>query len=179
VAQFLIGIDRLKQTIDKRKLRCRNPERLLAELDWSLLGMAFAELIALRSQIPAADKEKNSTYAPKDRSLAKTLKVLRRHLRNLDQKVSPNTLKLDLEGAFVQKYKKSTDKRSRNRPPNPDKKPLGNPTVSKLTPEQKRKLKEIDLAAAACKCFTALLKRGGILLRSMWLWHALQSSGFR
>ena len=139
----------LKQTIDKHKLRCRNPERLLAELDWSLLGMAFAELIALRSQIPASEKEENTTYTPKDRSLAKTLKVLRRHLRNLSQKVSPNKLTLDLEGALVQKYKNSTDKRSRNRPPNPDKKPLGNPTVSKLTSQQKRKLKEIDLAAAA------------------------------
>ena len=111
--------------------------------------MAFAELIALRSQIPASEKEENTTYTPKDRSLAKSLKVLRRHLRNLSQKVAPNKLTLDLEGALVQKYKNSTDKRSRNRPPNPDKKPLGNPTVSKLTPPQKRKLKEIDLAAAA------------------------------
>src|SRR5205814_373333 len=38
----------LKQTIDKHKLRCRNSARLLVELDWSLRGMAVAELLALR-----------------------------------------------------------------------------------------------------------------------------------
>ena len=44
----------LKQTIDKHKLRCRNSDRLLVELDWSLRGMAIAELIALREQMPAS-----------------------------------------------------------------------------------------------------------------------------
>jgi hypothetical protein len=138
----------LKQTIDKHKLRCRNSERLLAELDWSLLGMAFAELIALRSQIPATLKQK-SAYTPKDRSLANTLRVLRRYMRNLDQKVPANSLDQALETALVQKYKNSTDKRARYRPKNSDNKPLGDPIVSKLTKQQRRKLKEIELASAA------------------------------
>ncbi len=43
----------LKQTIDKHKLRCRNSERLLVELDWSIRGMAIAELIATREQVSA------------------------------------------------------------------------------------------------------------------------------
>jgi hypothetical protein len=138
----------LKQTIDKRKLRCRNPERLLAELDWSLYGMGYSELIALRSQIPAAKKE-NPTYTPKDRSLANTLRVLRRYMRNLDEKTRQDALTQDLSAAKVQRYDNTTDKRARYRPKNADKRPLGNPTIRKLTPQERRKLKETDMEMAA------------------------------
>jgi hypothetical protein len=40
----------LKQTLDRAKLRCRNSKRLLAELNWSILGMAVAELLALKER---------------------------------------------------------------------------------------------------------------------------------
>ena len=50
----------LKQTIDKAMLRCRNSARVYAELDWSIRAMAFAELIALREQIPKATNAKRS-----------------------------------------------------------------------------------------------------------------------
>ena len=138
----------LKQTIDKHKLRCRNSDRLLAELDWSLLAMAIAELIALRSQITPSAKEKSS-YTPKHRSLANTLRVLRRYMRNLDEKVPPDSLDQSLKKALVQQYNNSTDKRARYRPRNTDVKPLGDPIVTKLTPQQRRKLREFELAAAA------------------------------
>jgi hypothetical protein len=138
----------LKQTIDKHKLRCRNSDRLLAELDWSLLAMAIAELIALRSQITPSAKEKSS-YTPKHRSLANTLRVLRRYMRNLDEKVPPDSLDQSLKKALVQQYNNSTDKRARYRPRNTDVKPLGDPIVTKLTPQQRRKIREFELAAAA------------------------------
>ena len=138
----------LKQTIDKHQLRCRNSKRLLAELDWSLLAMAFAELIAMRSQIPAAAKDKTG-YTPKDRSLANTLRVLRKYLRTLHEAVAANSLDDSLKNALVQKYNNSTDKRARYRPRNPDIKPLGDPIVTKLTSEHRRKLKEIQHSAAA------------------------------
>lgn len=138
----------LKQTIDKHKLRCRNPERLLAELDWSLYAMAYAELIALRAQVPGAKKGKR-TYTPKDRSLANTLRVLRRYMRNLDQKTRPDALTQDLIEAIVQCYNNTTDKRARYRPKNADKKPLGNPTIRKLTPKERRKLNGTNMEMAA------------------------------
>lgn len=138
----------LKQTIDKHQLRCRNPERLLAELDWSLLGMALAELVSLSSQIQKASRT-NSSYTPRDRSLAKSLRVLRKYMRNLPELVPLKSLDEALAMAVVQRYQNSTDKRSRYRPRNTDLKRLGDPSVSKLTPQQRRKLKEIELAAAA------------------------------
>jgi len=82
----------LKQTIDKQKLRCRNSDRLLVELDWSIRAMAIAELIALREQIPDEVRSDRVTYDPKaydpkaydpkaydpkDRSLANTMRALR------------------------------------------------------------------------------------------------------
>lgn len=139
----------LKQTIDKSKLRCRNPERLLVELDWSLHAMAFAELIALRAQIPGAEKAQAPVpYDPKHRSLANTLRVLRRYMRTLKKLDAPGSLNECLENAVVQKYKNNTNKRARYHPKNKDHKPLGDPTVSKLTPEQRKKLRQLELQTA-------------------------------
>ncbi len=133
----------LKQTIDKHKLRCRNNGRLLAELDWSLRGMAIAELIALSQQIPKKGK-------PNDRSLAETLRTLRRGMRNLDKKSGPdNDLMQELSKALVQRYRNRTDKRARYRPKNPDKKPLGDPVVRKLSIEEREKLRKQQLQLAA------------------------------
>ena len=41
----------LKQTLDRAKLRCHNDERLLAELNWSIMAMAVAELFASKEQL--------------------------------------------------------------------------------------------------------------------------------
>lgn len=138
----------LKQTIDKHKLRCRNNGRLLAELDWSLEGMAHAELLAMRAQIPKAEKA-NKKFNPRDRSLANSLRVLRRYMRNLDQSVRLTSLMNDLGLALVQNYNNRTDKRARYRPKNPDIKPLKDPTVRKLTLEEKKKLRIHELKNAA------------------------------
>ena len=67
----------LKQTLDKHTLKCRNSERLLVELDWSIRAMAVAELIALREQMVAASEhELDADYDPQDRSLANTMRAL-------------------------------------------------------------------------------------------------------
>ncbi|MFO1045714.1 MAG: hypothetical protein U0941_28360 [Planctomycetaceae bacterium] len=131
----------LKQTIDKHKLRCRNCDRLLAELDWALRGMAIAELLALRHQISPTAQRKTD-YTPQDRSLAKTLQALRKCMRNLDTVVSPkNDIIQELAEAVVQRYNNRTDKRARYRPKNPDIKPLGDPEVRTLTAHEREKLR--------------------------------------
>lgn len=137
----------LKQTIDKRKLRCRNAGRLLSELDWSLQGMAFAELLAMRAQIPCAEKA-NRKFQCGDRSLANTLRVLRRTMTNLDELISRDSLMKELSKATVQRYNNRTDKRARYRPKNPDIKPLGDPTIRKLTPAERKRLRSHELKTA-------------------------------
>ena len=131
----------LKRTIDKHKLRCRNSQRLLVELDWSIRGMAVAELIALREQIPATSED--DEYEPKELSLANTMRALRKCIRNLNKHDDPQDgLLHQLSQALVQRYDNHTDKRARYRPKNPDKKPLGNPAVRKMNARERKKLKE-------------------------------------
>ena len=41
----------LKQTLERANLRSRNDQRLLVELDWSIMAMAIVELFALKEQL--------------------------------------------------------------------------------------------------------------------------------
>jgi len=138
----------LKQTIDKANLRCRNSDRIYVELDWSIRAMAMGELAALREQIH--DDQDNAKQAvagfdTKERSLANTLRALRKCMRNLNKYADPDDdLLQQLSRALVQKYHNHTDKKARYRPKNPDKKPLGEPTVTKLNREQREKLRKIE-----------------------------------
>ena len=136
----------LKQTLDKHTLRCRNSDRLLVELDWSIRAMAVAELIALREQVTAASEpDGNADYDPKDRSLANTMRALRKCMRQLHKFPEPDDDLLQrLSQASVQRYNNHTDKRARYRPKNPDKQPLGDPNVKKLSTEQRRKIKQFQ-----------------------------------
>lgn len=141
----------LKQTLDKHQLRCRNSDRLLVELNWSLCGMAVAELLALREQIAAQREEhRDDDYDPRDRSLANTLRALRRNMRHLAPDCdSHDNLLQQLSQAKVQRYKHRTNKRARYRPKNPDKKPLGEPAVRKLNAHEREILKTHEQRPAA------------------------------
>ena len=141
----------LKQTIDKHRLRCRNSDRLLVELDWSIRAMAVAELIALREQFrAAAERGSREDHDPQDRSLANTMRALRKCMRQLHTfPEREDDLMHALSHAVVQRYNNRTDKRARYRPKNPDKKPLGDPAVTKLNCEQRRKLQQHHQKAVA------------------------------
>lgn len=132
----------LKQTFDCAKLRSRNPQRLLAELNWSVMAVAVAELFALKQQLSSrADKMASH---PHKRSFAKTLRALRYCLRCLDDPlVEGFDLLTRLRTAVTDDYKRKTSKKARYRPTNPDKKPLGDPKVRQLLPEERRKLEQI------------------------------------
>lgn len=137
----------LKQTLDNRKLRCRNSDRLLAELNWSIRAMAVAELLALREQLEArkAKEGEASAYDPQERSLAKTMRALRTCMRKMRQSPKPaDSLDAQLARAVVQNYNQRADKRARYRPPNPDKKPLGEPKIRALNAEERAKLNQLD-----------------------------------
>lgn len=130
----------LKQTLDKSKLRCRNDGRLLAELDWSIRGMAMSELLGLRHQLSSKTKRPDDN-TPNDRSLAKIMRALRKCMRNLGtKKPSKSSIYDDLENAVVDRYKNRTDKHARYRRKNPDIKPLGEPNVRPLTDIERKKI---------------------------------------
>lgn len=135
----------LKQTLDNHKLRCRDSDRVLTELDWSIRGMAFAELLALAAQLERRKESDVDEYDPKDRSLAKTIRALRDCMRHLNKRPEPGAdLWSRLGDATVQKYVNTTDKRSRYRRKNPDKKPLGDPTIRKLTAAERKRFDQFN-----------------------------------
>lgn len=139
----------LKQTLDKSKLRCRNDGRLLAELDWSIRGMAMAELLALREQLSSKLKRPHAD-APKNRSLAKTMRALRKCIRNLGStKSSCTNVYDDLANAVIERYKNRSDKRARYRRRNPDIKPLGDPNVRSLNDIEREKLRNLQRGIAS------------------------------
>lgn len=127
---------------------------LLVELDWSLRAMAVAELLALREQIPAEEARDHSgetaAYDPGDRSLVNTLRTLRKCMRNLHKlSASGDGVFHQLSRALVQRHNNQTDKRARYRRKNPDRRPLGEPTVRKLTQSERNQLDERRESTAA------------------------------
>lgn len=139
----------LKQTLDRAKLRCRNAKRLLAELDWSILAMAVAELFALKEQLarqPRKSRTKPKSGDPSKRSLAQTMRALRESLAKLRETPEPGKdLSSRLRDAVTDSYKRKGSKKARYRPPNPDKKPLGDPKVRGLTTEEKQLLTQNEM----------------------------------
>ena len=137
----------LKQTLDRVKLRCRNDRRLLAELDWSLMAMAVAELFALKEQLAKRSEgctQERRIQDPGRRSLANTMRAIRRCLRAPDS-IPPagRDLPTLLRKALTDGYHRRRPKRARYRPPNPDKKPLGAPKLRKINAEERKRLREI------------------------------------
>lgn len=131
----------LKQTLNRAKLRCRDSQRLLAELNWSLMAMTLAELFALKEQLAPSGSPSSSEEPPghpEKRSLANTMRALRHALSHLSEVPERGkNLSYRIRHAVTDSYKRKSSKRARYRPPNPDKKPLGDPKIRKLTTIQK------------------------------------------
>lgn len=143
----------LKQTLDRAKLRCRNDQRLLAELDWSIMAMAVAELFGLKEQLTKRPQTSRKALRqppdPARRSLANTMRAIRQCTRNLNDVPEPGKdLATLLREALTDSYKRKS-KRARYRPLNSDKKALGEPKVRTLTTTEKKKLCQIEKKLAA------------------------------
>lgn len=140
----------LKQTLNRGELRCRNDERVLVELHWSILGMAVAELWAFSEQMEkrkakAESQSKADEDVPGKRSLSGTMRALRWCLRYLREVCEPGQSLADrLRKAVTDDYKRKSSKKARYRPANPDKKPLGDPKLRVVTSEEERQLQNMQ-----------------------------------
>ena len=141
----------LKQTRNKQKLSCRSCENAKAELEWSIIAMAFAELLGTRRQIQRKPKKNDDReYQITDRSLTETVRAIRAAMAAPDKKPERSIGLVDLlTEAMVQRYNNKTDKMSRYQPPNPDKKPLKDPAVRKINAVERKRLRELDVKNAA------------------------------
>lgn len=134
----------LKQTFERRKLRSRNSERALVEMEWSIFGMAVIEMFALQAQFRANQARRRKL------SFAKSLRAVReslKHLRDRPEHVSDLTSLL--ETAVVDAYQRDGSKAGRYRSQKKDKPSCGKPHVSRATAAHRQKLKRLDLQVAA------------------------------
>lgn len=143
----------LKQTLDRARLRCRNDRRLLAELSWSIMAMAIAELFALKEQLAKRvekSRDKKRAADPAARSLANTMRAIRGCMRDRDGIPQPGKdLASLLRVALTDSYARKGSKAARYRPTNPDKKPIGAPNVRRITTKEKKQLHETEGKMAA------------------------------
>jgi hypothetical protein len=134
----------LKQTFERRKLRSRNSERALVEMEWSIFGMAVIELFALKEQLQAKPQQ------PRPLSFAKSLRAVRvslNHLHNRPEHVDDLTTLL--QAALVDNYQRRGSKSARYHPDKKDKPSCGSPHVSRATAKHHQHLKQLELQNAA------------------------------
>lgn len=140
-----VGFRGLKQTLGRAKLHCHSSKRIFVELHWSLMALTVAGLFASQVQLRSGSDPATS---PQRRSLAKTIRALRHCLRYLTETVDRSEqLQQKLRLAVTDDYQRKKPKRARYRPPNPDKKPMGNPQIRPLTQKEKAALQEAKIAA--------------------------------
>ena len=140
----------LKQTLHGQKLRCRNADRVYTELNWSLIGMAVAELLAVRQQTESCDSK--SDYNPKDCSLAKTMRAIHECLDRLHESVPPsNNLFSQLDSAITDGYQRKASKKARFRPKVSEKKKkkIKPPQLRPIEQDELEKLKQFQVDIAA------------------------------
>ena len=134
----------LKQTLNSQKLRCRNADRVYTELDWSLLGMAIAELLAVKQQIANFDPQ--SDYTPKKCSLANVMRAIYKCLDQLHERVvEGDDLFTQIASAVTDKYQRSASKKARFRAKVSEKKKkkIQPPEVRPINPDELEKLQQI------------------------------------
>jgi Transposase DDE domain len=134
----------LKQTFNRRKLRCRSPERVLAEIEWSVFGMAAAELMALKEQL------KNVEACPEKLSFAQALTVIRHSLNNLtDRPDFMSDFRSGLRNSLIDSYDRKKLKEGRYKPTRKKPPTCGEPKVRTAMLEEIRLRQKIDLQNAA------------------------------
>jgi hypothetical protein len=134
----------LKQTFNRRKLRCRSSERVLVEIEWSIFGMAAVELMALKEQLKSPDSRAEPV------SFSQSLTVVRHSLNNLtDRPAFMADMQTGLRGALIDAYERKKLKSARYNPNKKSKPKCGEPNVELANTEQRQKLRDLNLQNAA------------------------------
>lgn len=122
----------IKQTFGRRKLRSRNPQRALVELDWSLVGLWLIQLFAVKEQIAVGK-------LPEQCSVSVAIAVIRTMLR-CPAGLPAEALAEKLQAARKDAYQRTRPKKARYNPKDKDKPAAGEPVVLDATDEHKRLL---------------------------------------
>lgn len=129
-----------KQTFGRSKLRCRNSDHALAELDWSLVALTLVQLFAIRQQLKFDEP-------PENMSVALALKAIRHAIENWNQPTD-HTASLDqqFQGAVKDPYKRTSKKQARYQPAYKDKPSATKPKIRNATKNQRQNYRKLNLA---------------------------------
>jgi hypothetical protein len=131
----------LKQTFDRAKLRCLNPDRALVEMEWSLLGLTAIQLWALKEQLAAG-------LLPERLSVAGAIRAVRRSCDELSEMHPSESLRSRLRRAILDEYRRNRPKQGRYRPNYGSQPVAGKPQLTSATQYQKTYLSRyLQLAA--------------------------------
>lgn len=104
----------VKQTYGRRKLRSRNADHAIAELEWSLVALTMIQLLCLREQ-------QKIELRPDQASIALALSAIRDALHDWTEPPSSQGLNRQLRSATKDSYHRKSSKSARYRPPTKDK----------------------------------------------------------
>jgi hypothetical protein len=126
----------LKQTFGRRKLRSKRPDRALAELDWSLLGLAIIQLFAVKEQVQFGE-------LPEQCSVSLAIRIVRETLdRWYEKPAAGETLGIRLRGAVTDNYHRGSSKEARYRADFKDRPAAKQPKLLDATKQHKKWLAE-------------------------------------
>jgi hypothetical protein len=131
----------LKQTFGRRKLRSKTPDRALAELDWSLLGLWMIQLFAVKERVQLGEPPAHS-------SAALAIRIIRELFdRRHEQPSRTETLNARLQTATIDNYQRTASKKARYQPNYKDKPSAGEPKI--ITAKRQHKIQLQNYLAVA------------------------------
>jgi hypothetical protein len=122
----------LKQTFGRRKLRSKRPDRALAELDWSLLGLAIIQLFAVKEQVQFGEPPEHSSVSLAIRVVRET--VDRWH----ETPAAGESFSMRLRAAVADDYRRAGSKKARYRSDFKDQPAAKQPKLLDATRQQKQ-----------------------------------------
>jgi len=130
-----------KQTFGRSKLRCRNSNHALVELDWSLVALTLVQLFAIRQQVKLDEP-------PGSMSVSLALNAVRHAMENWNHLAEPsNNMDKQLQEAVKDSYNRNTTKRARHQPSCKEKPSATKPIIKSATKKQRQNYTNLNLAS--------------------------------
>ena len=131
----------LKQTFGLGKLRSRNSDHALAELDWSIVALTMVQLLALKEQCKL-------DIPPENSSVGEALRAMRQAIRRwFETDLKDESLNARLAAATKDDYRRTTKKTARYHANYKDKPNAGKPKIRAATPKQRKAYNALQTAA--------------------------------
>lgn len=131
----------VKQTYGRGKLRSRNADHALVELEWSLIALTMIQLLSIREQ-------RKIDIPPERSSVAQAIAAIRHAIDTWNEHVPrASSMMVQLREATKDEYTRTKSKTARYQPNYKDKPTTGGPKVVKASAAQRTMYRSLSNAA--------------------------------